>query len=356
MIVFTRLNAAIAVMLLLVGPVYAAGMSRQDSSAPAEGRAMDPVAINLQAEPVPFAEDAKTVDAETGRTGALVYERGWALTSDHEDFGGWSDVRISGGRLTAVGDSGSWLTAAFHPTRQQPFSDVRLIPAAPADAPNRKRRFDMESLVRVPLGWLVGVEQDHTIRFVAAPGGWRWPAPAGQAIDWTGIAPNGGAEAMTMLSGGRLLVFSERGRDVSGALKAWLVQRDRPADPPRAATLGFEPPQNYVPTSAATLPDGDVLVLLRHFSPVDGVSAKLLRLAGDSIKAGARLKGRVLATLAPPMSVDNMEGLALLPPLEKGGPLRVALLSDDNFNAFQRTLLLIYRLDEGGATGGDQGD
>jgi hypothetical protein len=44
--------------------------------------------------------------------------------------------------------------------------------------------------------------------------------------------------------------------------------------------------------------------------------------------------------LAAPMTVDNFEGVAVVP--RANGGLRVYLLSDDNGNASQRTLLLAF--------------
>ena len=52
--------------------------------------------------------------------------------------------------------------------------------------------------------------------------------------------------------------------------------------------------------------------------------------------------GVELARLAPPYTVDNFEGLAVFP--DKRGGTIIYILSDDNFNPLQRTLLLQFRL------------
>ena len=49
-----------------------------------------------------------------------------------------------------------------------------------------------------------------------------------------------------------------------------------------------------------------------------------------------------LAQLVPPLSVDNFEGLAVHP--DPAGGWLIYLLSDDNFNPLQRTLLLQFHL------------
>ena len=62
------------------------------------------------------------------------------------------------------------------------------------------------------------------------------------------------------------------------------------------------------------------------------------------IAPGADLKGTVIATLAPPLSVDNFEGIEA----RKGeqGETIVYLISDDNFSDRQRTYLLMFELRE----------
>ena len=61
----------------------------------------------------------------------------------------------------------------------------------------------------------------------------------------------------------------------------------------------------------------------------------------------------MLARLESPLAVDNMEGLAVT---QEDGRDIVWIISDDNFNAFQRTLLMKFalpglRADRGGAPG-----
>jgi hypothetical protein len=53
------------------------------------------------------------------------------------------------------------------------------------------------------------------------------------------------------------------------------------------------------------------------------------------------LAGEEILRLAPPLPVDNYEGVAAT--LHQGRQL-VALVSDDNGNGLQRTLLLLFEL------------
>ncbi len=96
----------------------------------------------------------------------------------------------------------------------------------------------------------------------------------------------------------------------------------------------------FVPTGAATMANGDVLVLERRFTWIGGLASRIVRLRGDRIRAGAALVGTEVATIDPPLTVENYEGIAVRP-LSRGGAY-VYLVSDDNFHSIQRTLLLMF--------------
>jgi len=89
---------------------------------------------------------------------------------------------------------------------------------------------------------------------------------------------------------------------------------------------------------------GDILVLERHFSLAHGMVARLTRLAARSVQAGRSLKGEVIADLAYPLNMDNMEALAVRQ--NKAGETIIYIMSDNNFNRLQRNILLMFKLDE----------
>ncbi len=99
----------------------------------------------------------------------------------------------------------------------------------------------------------------------------------------------------------------------------------------------------FRPSGAARLPGGDLLVIERSFNIIDGVAARLRHIAARTIVPGARLDGTAIAVLRPPLTVDNLEGVAA----RRGaaGETLIYLVSDDNFNPFQRTLLLLFALE-----------
>ena len=107
---------------------------------------------------------------------------------------------------------------------------------------------------------------------------------------------------------------------------------------------GYRAPAGYAVTDAAELPDGRLLILHRRFTLLDGVSAKLAIVDPRAIAAGRTISGIEIATLAPPLTVDNMEGLAV--ERERGRTI-VWIASDDNFSVLQRNLLLKFALKDG---------
>ena len=89
------------------------------------------------------------------------------------------------------------------------------------------------------------------------------------------------------------------------------------------------------------MPGGDVLLLERRLT-LAGIRVRIVRLARGSLRAGTPLRGKAVAELRHPLSVDNFEGIALR--RDPQGRTLLYLVSDDNFLPFQRTLLLQFRM------------
>jgi hypothetical protein len=101
---------------------------------------------------------------------------------------------------------------------------------------------------------------------------------------------------------------------------------------------------DYDVSDAALLPGGDVLLLERKFSWTSGLAVRIRRIALGAIRPGAVVDGPVLLEVDLGFEIDNMEGLSVhrMP----GGEIVLTLVSDDNFSALQRTLLLQFTLAE----------
>jgi hypothetical protein len=300
--------------------------------------AADPgrVSVAIRAAPVPLARG----DAAVVRSGALVYLGGWSLDSADARFGGLSSMAIVGNRLLAISDAGSTFEFRMHGERIA-SAWIAPLPGGPGRADNKKNR-DSESLAVDPATgatW-VGFENSNQI--------WRYDARQTRAEAHSAPAAmakwpvNSGAEAMVRMRDGRFMVLAEDapGPDNSGA--AVLFTGDPTAAGSESIRFGYRAPAGYVPTDIAQLPDGRLLALHRRFSILDGFSAVLSIFDPADVVSGEAIEGIAVARLAPPLTVDNMEALAVT---QERGRTIVWIASDDNFNAIQRTLLMRFALD-----------
>jgi len=288
-------------------------------------------------------------DPARQRIGRLTWRGGIEITSTDSRFGGLSGLLVSadGAELLAVSDRGRWLVAKLRYD-----AEGRLIGIADArsarlrdldgDALAKNRHRDAESLAELADGSvLVSFERKHRIWHYPSeeeplsgrPAAWRKPKGLGDA------PKNSGLEAIVALADGRLLAVTEDHRD--GAGNVGYLWHDGVW-----ARLTYQREGDFKPTAASRLPgSGDLLVLERAFQPISGARVRLVRLAAGDIRPGAELNGEELALWGLPLTVDNFEALAT----RRGpdGKTLIYLLSDDNFSWLQRTLLLMFALEDG---------
>lgn len=300
-------------------------------------------------EPIAVRATAVALDAHTPHTtrvGRLRYRGGLHLTAASRLFGGLSGVHVGadGAELVAVSDEGHWLRARLMYDAAGDLVDVARAEMGPLRDSHGavlqgKTEQDAEELTRLGDGsWLVSFERHHRI--------WRYAAgaaPSGAAEPLTlshelARAPaNGGLEALTVLGDGRLFALCEE-LEVRGGVRGF-VREGR-----RWHRLTYALDGLPRPAGAALLPTGDLLVLERSYTPRTGLLVRLRRIAARRVRKNARLEGEIVAQLRLPLTIDNFEGLAA----RRGpaGETLIYLLSDDNFSPDQRTLLLMFALDE----------
>jgi len=161
----------------------------------------------------------------------------------------------------------------------------------------------------------------------AAPSAIReWPA-------------NRGAETLVRLPGGRFLAISEDIHDDVRISDAVLFDRDPAEGGAPSTLLRLRPPVGHRITDAAVLDEGRLLLLSRGFTARRGWSAKLLVAAWPP--RGEELQLWEVATLASPVTVDNMEAIAIT---REGERTILWLGSDDNLVPLQRTLLMKFEV------------
>jgi hypothetical protein len=270
---------------------------------------------------------------------------GFGIDREQLGFGGLSGLHIAPDlTVSTVSDLGWFaefaltLGPGMRPAALALRRSGRLRDGAGRPLPRGHVR-DAESLARLPDGsWLVGFERWHRIRHyrdLDGPGRYV-EAPPGIAE-----APlNAGLETLAVLGDGRWLAIAEDlpSPDAPGITAAWL---GRPGGWMR---LGWRPGPGMNPVDATPLPGGDVLVLERGFSWIAGFWGRVVRLPAAALAAateGAVLQGEPLLPLESPLPMDNYEGIAAV---RHAGRTLVAIVSDDNQNRLQRTLLLFFEL------------
>jgi hypothetical protein len=210
----------------------------------------------------------------------------------------------------------------------------------PVSQVSDRSRLDAEALVHEPDGsLLVAFEHMHRLwRYPPSPLAFTTtPQPLAVPGELSRAPANRGIEAMTRLWDGQLLLLSEAFKNHDASYKGWIIGQGR------IAPVSYRPTDGYFPTDLATLANGDLLLLERRYYPLLGAAARIRRIARTSVQAGARLEGVEIAHLERPLMVDNFEGLAVHE--SAGMDTRLYLISDDNYHAFQRTLLLQFRLE-----------
>lgn len=270
--------------------------------------------------------------------GGLAFLGAWELRSDNENFGGLSGlVALPDNRFLAISDAGTMIGFGLANGK----IDRSFIAALPgAFGPNiGYRERDSEGMAYDPASGRIWVsyEQKHSIR--------RFPPSVSRVDgllrlpDTGGWKSNQGVEAIARLVDGRFMLFAEGSADET--IPAILYSGD-PLEPGSTRTeFRYQPPSGYKPTDATPLPDGRLLVLHRRIAIPNGFSAKIGIVDVAAINRGVVVTPQIIASLAAPLLVDNLEGITTT---QEAGRTIIWLVSDNNFNIFQRTLLLKFAL------------
>lgn len=296
--------------------------------------AAEPVAVTSR--PLPLNPEKPAQNT----VGQLRYVAGLDLNGPRWGFGGYSGFSFSGtdGRFVAISDLGHFLSGrmtfdARGTVTGVTDADIESMRDLGGRIITEKRRGDAEAVRHdIDGSLLVSFERDHRIwRYAAVT---ALPKPVGippGVADWP---ENEGIEALAVLPGGDIMFLAEaQGPD--GRHDGWLRHAGR------WSALTWQGSNNFVPTDAVALKNGDVLVLQRRFTWIGGVAARLGLVRSAAIAPGATLESETLAEWSPPLAVDNMEGIDVIE--RPDGAVDIFLMSDDNRNPLQRFLLLQFR-------------
>lgn len=335
----TRCSVAAAAALVLLVVVPAGLRAAEDS------RGFSPVTVGAAP-----ASPARS-DGERTRFDKLNFRGGLVLTSTDPRFGGFSGLATDGARLLAISDKANvlQLRLVYREGRLAGISDARFgrLTGSKGQAMPAGSWADSEGLTTGPKGlkgpiW-VSFERRHRVeRYDFGASGLK-----GKAVRTRLPAPldrlpfNSGVEAIArftadMPQGEALLVFREQ-PGTRGLVDGVLIGGKKPGP------LMLESPGGFAVTDAAVLPGGDLLVLERFYGNLINFRTRIRRIPGKSIKPGARLRGTVLYEAGISQNIDNFEGIAVH--RTQDGETRLTIISDDNFNGFQHTLLYQFALD-----------
>jgi hypothetical protein len=307
--------------------------------------------IFLALGPVPWTVQRFPVDDLTQRaaarplvfaphtSGTMRFVRGWHLVSPNSYFGGFSGLaRIGPGQFQLIGDNGYATRLTIDAADRVAAVHIRPLPT-PDGRPATKAMADTEALFIDPVSgksWIAleGINQiwrldaDLTTiesrRRLPVP---RWPA-------------NRGAEAMARLADGRTVVFSEDADDDPRGRAALIYSGDPAAPGPAPVRFFYDSRGKGLVSDAAPLPDGRILLVHRRlgFDPVFTTIIAIVDPAdiGKDAVVESQTIGRV-----PRLLAENYEGAAIS---VEDGRTWLWLVADNNFNVWQRSLLLQFEL------------
>lgn len=309
----------------------------------APGANAEPVRVNVTASPIrALMSDGRV------RIGHLEFRGGLALSGDSKDFGGVSGLTIDarGENFLAVTDRGQWVRGRILADGDTPtgLTDVVMAPLLGSDGRPLadQGRADSESLARTPDGYAVGIERKQEV--------WSFKGADPLSIRGQRIASGGplaklgynqGIEALAWLpgkagatKGGALIIVAEKSPTNENALPGYIVSGSKLSP----FTIVRHP--DFDATDIALAPDGSLYLLERRFTWATGVGMRMRRFPASAIKARATIDGEIIFTADRTAQIDNMEALAIH--VNAAGETILTVMSDDNFSALQRTLLLRF--------------
>nr|WP_321975308.1 esterase-like activity of phytase family protein [uncultured Cohaesibacter sp.] len=279
------------------------------------------------------------------RFGKLDWIGGLELSSDDPLFGGFSGLAfLDAEHFIAVGDKGAALSGRLVFEQGKPVdvreTAIRYLPGL--GKAQRDWQRDAEGLaVRSGEAFVSfeGIVRLTRYRlkdfgFARLEGKQRLPAlieeanQANEGLEALAIAPEGSPY------NGAFILLSEKVRQ--GRVLGWIYE------PGQVRTFDLPQSDGLSVTDAAFTQQGDLIILERKVSLLGGLEIQLRRIRRSDFRPGPIEQTDVLMRGNLAYALDNMEGLDIqgLP----DGDNVVSLISDDNFSALQRTLLLQFLL------------
>lgn len=307
------------------------------------------VEVSVTASPVTHFKDVTVGQKVDG----LIFRGGIALVSQDDTFGGLSGLTMTGPdqQVVFVSDRGNFVSGKLvYDDAGQLFGliGVRVEPMRNSKGEVLPRQYarDAESVDTVyrdgePVAVRVGFENLTRVADFALtdglPGG---PAREVAIPDWlSDLRTNETLESVCIAPpaspiAGSTLLLTEEALDENGNHRGWLLgQNDK-------GPIAYQNSPVVNPTECAFLPNGDLLILERGVSMLSFVM-NLRRVPAAEVRPDNLMVGELLLS-ATGGTIDNMESMTVH--TAPDGELRILIGSDNNFNDWQRSLLLEFAL------------
>ncbi|KRA98134.1 hypothetical protein ASD83_13860 [Devosia sp. Root685] len=285
----------------------------------------------------------------------LIFRGGLTLQSQDDMFGGLSSATVTGPdqNIAFVSDRGQFVSGKLaydQEDRLLSLIGVTMDPiqnSAGAPLPRQYARDaeGMDTVYRdgVPVAVRVSFENLTRVADFAItdsrPGG---PAREISIPDWlSDLRTNKSLETICIAPpaspiAGSTLLLTEEALDENGNHRGhFLGQNDK-------GPVAYVNSPVVNPTDCAFLPNGDLLVLERGVALFSFVM-NLRRVPAAEVRPGNLMAGELLLS-AEGAEIDNMESIMVH--VTPGGETRIFMGSDNNFNDWQRQLLLEFSLAE----------
>lgn len=268
-----------------------------------------------------FAQTAEYIDSYT-----------WAGPT--KEYGGFSGIEVSddGMRFTTIGDKGVIVDGVFK--RYGPrISGIKPMLQKVRDrkgTPVSKSRSDAEGLAIGSDGRAyISFENRHRVRAYQQVGGPAQKVP--KHPNFKRFSRNNGLEALAISTTGALFALPEQ--TFNSTIPIYRYAGGRWSQPFHIPAIA-----SFKAVGADFGPDGKFYVLERSFKSVFGFGSQVRRfeISDDHISDGEV----ILRT--PAGTHGNLEGIALW--RDARGDIRLTMIADDNFNFFQRSEFVEYRL------------
>jgi hypothetical protein len=285
--------------------------------------------------------------------GKLIFRGGLTLQSQDDMFGGLSSITTTGPNqnVAFVSDRGQFASGRLaydQDDRLLSLIGVIMEPmqnskGAPLPRQYARDAEGMDTVYRdgVPVAVRVSFENLTRVADFAVtdgrPGG---PAREIAIPEWlTDLRTNKSLESICIAPpaspiAGSTLLLTEEALDENGNHRGhFLGQNDK-------GPVAYVNSPIVNPTDCAFLPNGDLLVLERGVALFSFVM-NLRRVPAAEVRPGNLMRGELLLA-AEGAEIDNMESLMVH--VTPGGETRILMGSDNNFNDWQRQLLLEFSL------------